>query len=294
MSRIISLGALLWLALLLQACSAVRLAYNQAPDLAYWYLDAYLDFNGTQSTQVRDELTKLQAWHRRTQLPSYLTTLEKLRQHMPADMDAAQACEVLADVRAKLLLVSEHAEPAVVALAATLRPEQLAHMERKFAKGNADYVDDYVEATPRASRSKRYKLAVSRAQMLYGRLDQKQLAVIGAGIDQSQFDATLSYGERLRRQRDGLQTLRKMAETRQAAGTAPAPDAGARQAMRGLFDRSLNSPHPAYRDYFDNLTQHGCKTFASLHNSTSPAQRRKAVATLDGYEQDLKALLASN
>ena len=33
----------------LAGCSAVRLAYHQAPELAYWVLDDYADFNGAQS-----------------------------------------------------------------------------------------------------------------------------------------------------------------------------------------------------------------------------------------------------
>ena len=31
--------------LLLAGCSAVRLAYNQAPDLMYWWLNGYVDFD---------------------------------------------------------------------------------------------------------------------------------------------------------------------------------------------------------------------------------------------------------
>jgi hypothetical protein len=43
----------------LAGCSAIKLAYNQAPDLTYWWLDGYFDFNGQQSPKVRDELAKL-------------------------------------------------------------------------------------------------------------------------------------------------------------------------------------------------------------------------------------------
>jgi dihydrodipicolinate synthase/N-acetylneuraminate lyase len=43
----------------LGACSAVKLAYNNLPELSYWWLDAYLDFDGTQTPKVRDELAQL-------------------------------------------------------------------------------------------------------------------------------------------------------------------------------------------------------------------------------------------
>lgn len=275
----------------LQACSFVRVAYNQAPELAYLYLDSYVDFNGTQSIQIKDDLAKLHAWHSQTQLPLYVETLQKLQQQMPVGMDAAQACDLFADVRRKLLAVSDFAEPAVLALAGTVSPEQLTRMERKFAKGNADFVHDFIDARPKASLNKRYKQAVSRAEMLYGSLGAKQQDVITQSIEQSSFDARLSYAERLRRQRDVLESLRLLSASK-SLGTDTL--AKTRIAVRALFDRSLNSPSPAYRDQLEKMTMDSCKSFADLHNSTTPAQRTKAVEMLKGYENDLAALIGKS
>ena len=289
--RIIKLLGLLLLAGFLQACSFVRVAYNQAPELAYLYLDSYVDFNGTQSIQIKDELAKLQAWHRQTQLPLYVDTLQKFQRQIPSTMEATQACELFADVRYKLLAVSDYAEPAVLALAGSLSPEQLTRMERKFAKGNADYVDDFIEAAPKASRNKRYKQAVSRAEMLYGSLGDKQLDVIRQSIDQSRFDARLLYAERLRRQRDALESLRLLVASKSAGTDTPEKT---RTVIRALFDRSINSPSAAYREQLEKMTLDTCKSFADLHNSTTPAQRARAVEILKGYENDMKTLIAKN
>ena len=275
----------------LQACSFVKVAYNQGPELAYLYLDSYVDFNGAQTIQIKDELAKLQAWHRRTQLPLYIDTLQKFQRQIPSSMDASQACELFADVRHKLMAVYDYAEPAVLAIAGTLSPEQLTRMERKFAKGNADYVDDFIEATPKASRKKRYKQAVSRAEMLYGSLGDKQLDVIGQSIDQSRFDARLAYAERLRRQRDALESLRLLAAGASAGADTPEKT---RTVIRALFDRSINSPSAAYREQLEKMTLDACKGFADLHNSTTPAQRTRAIEILKGYELDLKALIAKS
>ena len=283
-TRIISLLAL---ASLLQACSAVRLAYNQAPDLAYWYLDSYADFNGAQSLQVKEELVKLHTWHRQTQLPAYMDTLQKVQKLISGDVTGPAACAVVDDIRRKLVAVSDQAEPAVGALAYTLRAEQLTQMERKFDKNNTAYRDDYVNATPKDSHTKRYKQAINRVEMLYGRLDEKQLSLITRQVEQSRFSAALSYTERLRRQQDMLQNLR-------AVMAHPNPGEPTRRVVRALLERSINSPSVAYRAYLEALTQDGCKNFAELHNSTSPDQRRKAVQTLNHYEQDLKALSAQN
>jgi hypothetical protein len=269
---------------LLQACSALRIAYNQAPELAYWYFDGYLDLNGAQSLQLKDELARLQAWHRQSELPLYVATLQKLQQQLPQDLDAGAVCAISSDVRSKLITLSGRAEPAAAALAGTLSTTQLAHLERSFAKDNARYREDVLDAAPQEKRDRRYKRTVRRAQMLYGQLDDAQLAVISQRIEQSRFDAERAHRETLRRQNDALTTLRGL-----AAGQATKESAQA--AIRGLFERSWNTPDPAEHSYRVQMTQDSCQTLAAIHNSTTSAQRGEAVQTLRRYEQDLTALM---
>ena len=58
------------------------------------------------------------------------------------------------------------------------------------------------------------------------------------------------------------------------------------------WPRAVNSPDPIYRNQQNKLRQENCRTFAALHNSTTPSQRSKALETLKGYETDLRALMA--
>jgi Family of unknown function (DUF6279) len=280
--RIISLLAL---ALALQACSAVKIAYNQAPTLAYLYLDDYMDFNDAQSVQVKAELTKFQTWHRQTQLPAYIELLQKMQQKMPQDITALQACEVFADVRQKALVMTDFAEPATLSLAATFTQKQLDTMQRKFAKSNTKWRENYLDGSAKDIAEKRQKSAVKRSDMLYGSVNDKQRSLIAQQIERSQFKAAQSYAERQRRQKDILQTLGKvMANPQDAANT--------QQEMRSLLARSVTSPDMAYRTYLEQITQEGCASFAELHNSTTPEQRKKAVEVLAGYEQDFRVLAA--
>ena len=80
-TRLPRIIAVLAVTAVLVACSAVRVVYSQAPELAYWYLDSYVDFNGEQSLQVRAGLKKVQTWHRQTQLPAYIDILQKFWPH---------------------------------------------------------------------------------------------------------------------------------------------------------------------------------------------------------------------
>ena len=267
----------------LQACSAVKIAYNQAPQLAYLYLDGYADFNDAQTTQVKAELDKFQAWHRQSQLPAYIQLLQKMQQAMPQDITGNQACDVYTDVRQKALSLTEFAEPATAKLLASLQAEQLAAMERKFAKGNTTWREDYLDGSAKDLFDKRQKSALKRADMLYGGVTDKQRALIAQQIEKSQFKPAISYAERQRRQKDIVQTVSKLIASPQGNDLAI-------KEMRALLGRSLASPDTTYRSYLEQVTQEGCANFAQLHNATSPQQRKKAVEVLAGYEQDLRTL----
>ena len=274
---------------LLSACSTVKIGYNQAPTLAYFYLDGYADFTDAQSLQVKSELVRLHAWHRQTQLPAYADLLDRLQPLLQGNITPAQVCSVWPDVRRQLLAVPSQAEPAIAALALSLQPQQLQHMQRKLARGNADYRKDFIDATPAAIRAKRYEQATSRADMLYGPLDEQQLKRIGQLVDQSGFNAPLVYAERMRRQQDALQTLRAISAANTAANSAANTTAVQTQ-LRALLGRTLASPEPAYRDYIDKNTQENCRAVAELHNSTTDVQRRTAMRVIRGYAVDFRAL----
>ena len=287
--KLVRIIAVLALAGVVVACSAVKAVYSQAPDLAYWYLDSYVDFNGAQSLQVKEGLSKLQSWHRQTQLPAYIDILQKLQERLPANVSAAESCEIYTDVRGRLMAVSSQMEPTAAAVASTISASQLQQMETRFSKSNTEYREDFLEGTPQERRSKRLKKAVKRAEMLYGDLQEEQLGVIAQGIDRSRFNPVLAFGEWQRRQQDVLQTVRSVSGSLPASSSPASPEK-IRQAIRALIERSAESPDPGYRSYLKVLTEETCRNFAEFHNKTTPTQRRKAVETLKSYEQDLRAL----
>ena len=57
MARIIARALVLGLlSLVLVGCSALRLAYNQAPSLGYWWIDGYADLNDAQTSVLRRDI----------------------------------------------------------------------------------------------------------------------------------------------------------------------------------------------------------------------------------------------
>jgi hypothetical protein len=282
-SRIPRIIVALALAMGLAACSAVKLGYNTLPDLGYWWLDGYLDFTEAQAPQVKQEFKRLQAWHRQHELPRIVDLLARFEQLAPGSITPQQACSVVTEVQTRMNVLAERAEPAVIGLATSLSPHQLRHLERKYRSNNETYTHDWLTLTPAQQKDKRFSEALERVEMIYGSLDAPQRAVLRAGIEESMFEPRRILAERQRRQQDLLQTLRLVVQPGM-------PGAEARTLLRGYLDRTQHSPDAAYRGWQDGLVQEGCRIFANVHESTTPAQRQQAVRRLRAYQRDLREL----
>jgi hypothetical protein len=270
-------------ALVLAACSAVKLGYANLPNLAYWWLDGYVDFSDEQAPAVRDEIARLHAWHRQNELPRWLELLARMEQVAPGEVTAPQACAMLSEVQARLKAVADQAEPQVAALAATLTGRELRYLARQFRSKNEKYQQEWLRLPPAEQQEKRFKQTLERFENLYGRLEEPQRAVLRQRIAQSAFNAERTHAEWQRRQQDLLQILRRVAHR----GT---PEAEARTLLRGWYERIQKAPDPGYRAYQEALLQEGCTTLALLHRSTTPAQREEAVKKLRAYQRDLREL----
>ena len=282
-SRTAGIILALGLAMGLAACSAIKLGYGTLPELAYWWLDGYVDFDDTQGPLARQELARLHGWHREQELPKLGELLGRVEQMAPGSITAPQACAVIGEVQVRMNAVAERAEPAILGLVATLSGEQLQHLERKYRRNNDSYRKDWITAGPEAQREKRYEQMLDRLETIYGELADAQRNVLRQGIAQSMFDPQRVLNERKRRQQDLLQTLRRMAEPGVAPDTA-------RTLLRGYLERTQRSPDTAYRAWQEALLQESCRIFSAVHESTTAPQREQAVRRLRAYQRDLREL----
>ncbi len=273
------------LTFVLSGCSTVQTAYNSAPTLLYWWLDGYFDFDDSQSRPVRQSIETLQAWHRREELPAYARLLQGLQQQALDDTSPAQVCATLAQARVHLQRLGGQSAEALAQLAPTLQPEQLRHLARQFEKHNQKWREEWLDGSPEELLDRRFKRTLERYEDFYGRLGERQRALLRQRLADSGFDARLAWSERLRRQQDLLRVLQEHRN-----GERPAH---VKAEMLALVQRSLEPPEPAVRDHFEQLLRQGCQTLASLHNSSSVEQRRRLADRLRAYGADLRALAAA-
>jgi hypothetical protein len=274
--------------LLLCGCSAVRVGYNQAPTLAWWWLDGYMDFSAAQEPRVKEALNQWFAWHRTTQLPDYANLLAEAQVQVMQPATPAQVCRWADDLRARIAVAFAQGVPLAADLLPGLKPEQLAHLERKYRKSNQQFEEDFLQPQADERLKASVKRAIDRTEMLYGRLDERQRQLIAAGVAASPFDAAAWFAERQRVQSETLLTLARL-----SAGGAERADRDSNLAgLQALAARVQRAQPGEHRAYQQRLSDYNCALFAQVHNSTTPPQRQTARAKLRAWEDDLRALAA--
>ena len=282
------IGLWLLVLMLLGGCSAVRIGYNQAPTLAWWWFDGYMDFDAEQSPKVKDALNQWFAWHRATQLPDYANLLAAAQVQVLQPATPQQVCRWSDDVRLRLAAAFAQGIPLAVDLLPGLKPEQLAHLERRYRKSNRDFEEAFLQQDSNDRLDAAVKRTIDRAEMLYGRLDERQRQLVAAGVAASPFDAEVWFAERQAVQGETLQTLSRLS----AGGPARADRESNLAGLQALAARVQRATPGPYRSYQQRLTEYNCAFIAQLHNSTTPAQRQTARNKLKGWEEDLRALAA--
>jgi hypothetical protein len=270
----------------LAGCSALRIGYGTAPDLVYWWVDRYVDFNGAQTPKVREAIRQWFVWHRKTQLPDYAAQLAKAQAEALVDTTPARVCEWQAEVLKRSRTAFERIVPAAAELVLTITPDQVKNVEQRYAKTNDEYRDEYLQPDAKKRAEANLKRTVDRAETLYGSFDEAQRTRIADNLARSPFDPELWFAERRQRQLEALQLLRKLT-------SEPTTREQAQTALRNYEERLERSPREPYRRYAERLSEFNCSFGAGLHNATTASQRRTAADRLAAWGSDLRAIAAA-
>lgn len=261
----------------------MRLGYQGAPQLTWWWLDGWFDVDSAHVPRVKASIDQWFEWHRRTQLAEYAAWLSAVERRLDGPADAAQMCQWFDQGRRLLQPALDRALDAAGDLAPVLGPAQLAHLEQRQAKAMAEARREFLQPDAQARQEAAIDRLVQRAERLYGRLSEAQRRAVERSVASSPMDPARWLADRERRQREMLQTLRRWQAER--------PDREqVRAALRRMAEQSEHGADPAHRAYRQRVTEHQCRLAAELHELATPAQRLKARQQLRGWADDLRML----
>ena len=274
------------LALGLGACNTVSLSYNNAPTLLTWWADSYFDLDGEQEGALKDSVRALRVWHR-TQLPEYARALAEVQNRVGRPVETADVAWLFDESQKQMRRLVEHAAPDAAVLAGRLRADNIAALQKKMDKKNAEFADDYINASLEKRQDKRYERVLAEAERWYGSFNREQKKKIRAMTDALPANYPLVLEDRRRRQAELVVIL-----TAAVDKTMPTPEIARRLARWADFEQGRT---PEYQQYAGRYKVEMEKLFAGVANLASSEQRETAMKNVAGYMDEFNALaLAGN
>ena len=276
MHRLLCLLAAL---LLLSGCSAVRLGYGNADTLARWMIDDYVDLSPEQDVLVRERLARFHGWHRKTQLPDYVVLLGDVQQFVAGQPQADDALVLLRRMFDRGKTFYGQATPDVADFVRTLTPSQIDRMAERFTKKNAEFSKTMKLAETEAEQRKAYlKRTLERSEYWFGSFSNEQEKALQGLVAGQVGGLAFWYDDRLRRQREWLELVRKVAQERLSRERTI--ELLATYEKRFLLDSEKTQA----------LRRKSAEFTVAIHALTTPEQRAHARHKLDDLMKDLTEL----
>ena len=266
-------------ALGLAACSATRLAYDNADAMLRFMASSYLDLDAAQSDDLTPRIARFHQWHRANELPVYAALLRSASQRAGAGITAEDFAWGLANVRLRYRRLAAKAAEDAAPVLATLAGAQVATLERKFAENNEKYAKEFLSSDDNKRRRRQLKRMLERFRDLAGELTPDQEARIGRFALAHERHVALRFEDRQRWQRDFVAALK--AERK--------PEELGRR-LAEMFERpELRRSEEFIREDARWEEDLG-RLVVDLDRSLSAKQRAHVVRRLSDYAEDFAAL----
>ena len=167
--------SLLMALLVVSGCSRIGLAYRNLDIIIPWSLSDYLDMNTSQkdwfNTRLKDHLT----WHCSTQLPGYLTWLDRMQQMVQTNQVTADALQARTEeAKQAIAQISRQITPSAVELLVQLDDKQVQEMQAAFAKDQRKRENEFLKEPLNTQISERAERMEKRLTPWMGKLNPGQ------------------------------------------------------------------------------------------------------------------------
>jgi len=265
--------------LVLSACSATRVAYDNADTMLRFMASSYLDLDATQSDELTPRIVRFHQWHRSNELPVDSALLRSASQRAAKGITVEDVAWGLVNVRSRYRRFAARAAEDVAPVLATLASAQLAALERKFAENNEKYAREFLSSDDKGRRRAQLKRMLGRFREFAGELTPDQESRIERFALAHERHVALRFEDRQRWQRDFVAALK--AERK--------PEELGRHLAETFTRPELRRSEEFVREdrrWDEDLGQ----LIVDLDRSLSAKQREQVVRRLSDYAEDFAVL----
>jgi hypothetical protein len=268
------------LVLLLAACSAVKVAYNQIDWALPLYVENQVTLDETQSQQLRERVSVLLRWHCETQVSEYAQWLREIGVDVQnGQVTAARLAAHHERILGYWQAIRAQAAPHLTELLATASDEQIEELYQSFARQNRKIQAEYVDRAETRLRNQAEETMRERIEDWIGDLTPVQQRAVA---DWSRRLALIG-AERLawRRQWQG--------ELRQALAVRADHERFAAE-LQPLFMHVERRWSAAYQEKYGRVRDQTIALLAEIGNTLEPTQREHLVDRVDRWSEAMASL----
>jgi hypothetical protein len=270
--KVTLVAAAAWLAV---GCSSLRLAYDNADTYLGFRANGYLDLDAKSSEELYERIDEFFAWHRKNALPQYARISEEAAKRVSKGLSREDLVwgydSMVAHARQSLRVAAERIAP----LLDRLTPQQVAHMEKRFAEDNHKFAKEYLRGSEGERRKRRAKRVEQRLEDWVGNLLPAQLEKVRQFSQRMPLYDELRDRDRKRMQAELMDMIRK------------------REAQERLPDWIANwerGRDPAHLAAGERFRQEYSVLLLELDKTLTREQRSRAEAHLRRYAEDFRVL----
>jgi len=158
--------------------SFVRVAYNNGDFALRMVANEYLDLQGKQTDVFKVRFARLHEWHRVEELPRYADALDSAAARIARGATRDDVAWAVAIIRERYRALAAQAVDEAVPVLATLTPDNLDALRKKFAASNRKFAEEYLAGDAAARESARADAIVARFEEWLGSVSDAQRRLI--------------------------------------------------------------------------------------------------------------------
>ncbi|WP_261886993.1 DUF6279 family lipoprotein [Vibrio pomeroyi] len=170
-----------WLMLLvcfLFAGCGTKFAYNNISWFAVSYIEDFVSLSNSQESELEARLDSLQAWHKETQLPLYISQLEALQSITRPDMNSAFIVDQSEQIKNHIRSIVNKFAPDVYSLSMQLSAKQDSEFLKNFREKQQDYYEERLSLNDEDSRERYRNRIEERLERWLGSVSKEQKQII--------------------------------------------------------------------------------------------------------------------
>ncbi|CAK2881326.1 DNA polymerase III, alpha subunit [Vibrio crassostreae] len=155
-----------------------KFAYNNISWFAVSYIEDFVSLSNSQESELEARLDSLQAWHKETQLPLYISQLEAIQSITRPDMNSAFIVDQSEQIKNHIRAIVNKFAPDVYALSMQLSPKQDSEFLKNFREKQQHYYEERLSLNDEDSRERYRNRIEERLERWLGSVSKQQKQII--------------------------------------------------------------------------------------------------------------------